>query len=500
MKKNWLKLTALALMAVLFALSGCPSGGGGDDEGSPGQAAAPVASPSAGNYDLPQYVTLSSATSGAEIWYTTDGSVPAKGSGTKYSGPIFIGETTTLKAIAAGDGMTASGVLTAAYTIASPQAAAPTANPPAGTYYTEQSVTLTTTTSGAEIWYTTGDSEPAEGTGTKYTAPISLTGQTTIKINAIAVKPGMTDSAKLTASYTIITPVHADDNPSIKNTFGVTQTGTAGVSAAFNAVHAYLQNRTAAELVSDNLIRLGDYIDLEGGLTVEPLPTEGIANAGAVNAANAPITGGDNRGTLLRLIVVGINSFNAQGSYGGNGNGTNAHLVFQFQNIPANYFMTHSYNHVSYKGSNMQAYLVGAGGPEAVTGNFYTGLIAAGVPAGVIYAPKRYVSKGIYETGADLIEDKLWLPTVREMCGEGLYSNTTYETIQNQARLEYYVNDALRIKYGPASTLARNRSYFTASHNYVASTHSFASVGYNGRSTAGTLNLSTGCVPAFCVR
>lgn len=78
--------------------------------------ATPSASPGAGTYSSAQSVTLTTATGGAAIYYTTDGSTPTTSS-TLYSGAISISVTTTLKAIAALAGYNNSSVLTAAYTI-----------------------------------------------------------------------------------------------------------------------------------------------------------------------------------------------------------------------------------------------------------------------------------------------------------------------------------------------------------------------------------------------
>src|SRR5262249_49754606 len=74
-------------------------------------------SPGGGTYTSAQSVTITTATSGATIRYTTDGSAPTSTSGTVYSGPVTISATTTLRAIAYKSGMTDSSVTTAAYTI-----------------------------------------------------------------------------------------------------------------------------------------------------------------------------------------------------------------------------------------------------------------------------------------------------------------------------------------------------------------------------------------------
>ena len=58
-----------------------------------------------GFYDAPIAVEITSATPGAQIRYTTDGSDPTPGSGTLYSAPVNITTTTVLKAIAYKQGL-----------------------------------------------------------------------------------------------------------------------------------------------------------------------------------------------------------------------------------------------------------------------------------------------------------------------------------------------------------------------------------------------------------
>ncbi len=78
--------------------------------------AAPVASVAAGSYTSTQSVTLTSATSGAVIYYTTDGTEPTTAS-TKYTKAISIAKTTTLKAVAVLDDVFAGSVTSVAYTV-----------------------------------------------------------------------------------------------------------------------------------------------------------------------------------------------------------------------------------------------------------------------------------------------------------------------------------------------------------------------------------------------
>ena len=80
------------------------------------QVATPVISPESGNFTEAQQVTITCETSGATIYYTTDGSTPTTSS-TAYSAPFTVSETTTVKAIAVLNGYTDSEVATATYTI-----------------------------------------------------------------------------------------------------------------------------------------------------------------------------------------------------------------------------------------------------------------------------------------------------------------------------------------------------------------------------------------------
>lgn len=165
------------------------------------QVAAPEFSPVAGTYTSTQSVTITSATGGATIRYTTDGSTPSATSGTIYSGAISMESTTTLKAIAYKTGMQDSFVITGVYTINLPQVAAPQFSPGGGSYTSAQSVSITSATSGATIRYTTDGSTPSSTAGTVYSSAISLSANTTLK--AIAYKSGMADSSVSSATYTI---------------------------------------------------------------------------------------------------------------------------------------------------------------------------------------------------------------------------------------------------------------------------------------------------------
>jgi hypothetical protein len=163
--------------------------------------ATPTFLPAAGDYSAAQTVSISDAISTATIHYTTNGRTPTTAS-TKYTGPITVSSTETLKAIAVKTGYTESVVASATYTITSP-AATPTFSPAAGDYSTAQKVSLSDATAGATIHYTTNGKTPTTAS-TKYTAPITVSRTETLK--AIAVKTGYTESAVASATYTISAP------------------------------------------------------------------------------------------------------------------------------------------------------------------------------------------------------------------------------------------------------------------------------------------------------
>jgi hypothetical protein len=79
-------------------------------------AATPTFSPAGGSYNAAQNVTISDATSGATIYYTTDGTTPTTSS-SAYGGQITVSSSTVLKAIAVASGLPTSNVASATYLI-----------------------------------------------------------------------------------------------------------------------------------------------------------------------------------------------------------------------------------------------------------------------------------------------------------------------------------------------------------------------------------------------
>jgi hypothetical protein len=80
------------------------------------KSATPDADKKTGNYTSQVIVTLASATEGAAIYYTTNGNTPTVNS-TRYTGPITITQTATLKAVAVMSDMENSDIMAETYTI-----------------------------------------------------------------------------------------------------------------------------------------------------------------------------------------------------------------------------------------------------------------------------------------------------------------------------------------------------------------------------------------------
>ena len=107
--------------------------------GSTPTCATPTFSPAEGTYTSAQTVAISCATSGATIYYTTDGSAPSTESSV-YSSAIAVSSTTTIKAMAVASGYNNSSVASATYTIVSLDHAGTEADP----YTVADAITLLT--------------------------------------------------------------------------------------------------------------------------------------------------------------------------------------------------------------------------------------------------------------------------------------------------------------------------------------------------------------------
>lgn len=202
-------------------------------------AAAPSFSPAGGSYTSNQTVTLSTTTTGATIYYTTDGSTPTTASNV-YTSPITVSSNQTIEAIAVASGYTESSVAAATYTITYPTTATPTFSVAGGTYASTQTVAISDATSGANIYYTTNGSTPTTSSPV-YSAPLSISSTTTLK--AIALKSGYMASSLATATYTINTVLPTPAFSVAGGTYTSSQTVSISDSVAGTTIY-YTTNGT----------------------------------------------------------------------------------------------------------------------------------------------------------------------------------------------------------------------------------------------------------------
>lgn len=250
-------------------------------------------------------VSMSCATSGATIYYTTDGTTPDNTSNI-YSAPFELSTpgTYTVKAIAMRNNWNNSEIATAHYTIYQLTVETPVISPDGGFNYDPVQVSITCATDGASIYYTTDGNEPTVNS-TLYTAPFTVSSTTTVK--AKAFKTGYDASNVASATYTF--PVEVANIAEFKAANSATNSTvykiTGDVTFVFeNGANFYIQDATGGLLIYDNqnndiITRTyteGDVISggvcgtytLYNGL-VELVPTRDLAAASSNSGTVAPV-------------------------------------------------------------------------------------------------------------------------------------------------------------------------------------------------------------------
>ncbi len=254
-------------------------------------AATPVFSPPGGNYTSAQNVTISTATPGATIRYTTNGTDPTYSNGTIYTSPVAISSTTTLKAIAYSGPNDGSPVHAGAYQISS-VVELPDISPAGGSYLSEQQISITCATPGAVILYTTDGSEPTPQSAT-YTGPFAVKANMTIR--AIGAKAGSQTSGVKTETYQI---------GSVSSTDSIWTGGDIGGTDGIFSVSFTITPGTNS-LVGLASAKTGNFADLAAIVRFSP---EGVVDArnGGVYEANTvlPYTPGNTYKVLMSVDMT----------------------------------------------------------------------------------------------------------------------------------------------------------------------------------------------------
>ena len=170
--------------------------------------ATPVFTPAGGSYGAATNVTVTCATAGAAIYYTTNGNTPTSSDNYLFSGgTIYVSGVTTLKAKAFASGYIDSGVATATYTInAAPFVYAGAQQPTAGSPTTLEGVVRDDGLTGGGIKFTNWTKISGPGTVTfgnanvtNTTASFTLPGIYVLKLSASDGQ--YTNSSQVTIAY-----------------------------------------------------------------------------------------------------------------------------------------------------------------------------------------------------------------------------------------------------------------------------------------------------------
>lgn len=228
---------------------------------------APTASANipSGLYNTAQSVVLSMSEIGS-IYYTTNGDTPTTSS-TRYTGPISVGSTTTLKFLAVDGVGNPSQVYTMVYTI---DKTAPTASASvsSGSYNAAKNVTLKMSEAGT-IYYTRNGAAPTTSS-TKYTGLISITSSTTLKFLAV-------DSAGNKSPVYIVNYVIDKTAPKVSSTYpkksttGISRTKTMyikfseSIKSSINWSKVYIKNLKTGKKVSISKSISGNTMYLKTG-------------------------------------------------------------------------------------------------------------------------------------------------------------------------------------------------------------------------------------------
>jgi chitobiase/beta-hexosaminidase-like protein len=261
----------------------------------------PSFSTGTGTYHAPQAVTISEATSGTKIYYTTNGTTPTTASSV-YTGAITVSTTTTLEAMAVAPDGSSSAVASATFTIT--PATTPTFSTGTGTYHGPQTVAISEATSGTKIYYTTNGSTPTTAS-TVYTGPVTVA--TTTTLQAIALVAGGPSSAVASATYTI-TPAMTPTFSPVAGTYHTPPTVT--ISEVTSGTKIYYTTNgstpTTASTVYTGPFTVATTTTLQAIALVAGGPSSAVASATFTIAPATPPTFSTGTGTYHAPPTVAI--------------------------------------------------------------------------------------------------------------------------------------------------------------------------------------------------
>ncbi len=171
----------------------------------PQQVEPPLMTPLGGTFTGETIVMLTSATPGAQLRYTLDGTEPT-GTSLLYRPPLTLTSSATLRARALFADFEPSGVTSATFTAQTPMVAVPVITPPGGAFTGPVRISLKTATKSAVVRYTLDGTEPTH-TSALYTTRLNLRQSATLK--AKGFRDGHRPSDTTSASLTITAPTAA---------------------------------------------------------------------------------------------------------------------------------------------------------------------------------------------------------------------------------------------------------------------------------------------------
>jgi streptogramin lyase len=282
----------------------------------------PTITPSGGSFIAAQSVTIADTTSGAAIYYTTDGSMPTLASSV-YTVPVSILTSSTVQAIAVASGFAPSAVASATFTIKYRVAtSAPTISPAGGFFGGVQTVSLADATPGATIFYTTDGSIPTISSPA-YSASFTVAKSEVVR--AVATASGATLSPVASAAFTIslsqaAAPVISPSGGSFSTVQTVSMTDTIAnaviyfttdgsapttASAVYSQPFRVAQSETIRAMASAPGYTLSPVSIASLTIVVPPQPTL----TGNVFMGKKPL-----KGASIELLSVGSTGYGSTGS------------------------------------------------------------------------------------------------------------------------------------------------------------------------------------------